>query len=56
MLRGRSMSAVWPWACCSTAITCRLLASDGMIPPKSTPMVERLPWSRTSGRPLPWTS
>ena len=20
---GRSMSAVWPWPCCSTAITCR---------------------------------
>jgi hypothetical protein len=51
--QGRSMSAVWPWACCSTPMIWRPLASAGMIPPKSTPMVDRLPWSRTSGRPPP---
>jgi hypothetical protein len=32
------------------------LGQGRRIRAKSTSMVDRLPWSRTSGRPVPWTS
>ena len=53
---GRPVSAVCPWPCSSTAITCLLAARGSSSGPKLRSMVSRPPWSSTSGRPRPWIS
>ena len=53
---GRSMSAVRPWPCNSTAITRWDVASTGIAVPKLSSMVSRPPCSRTSGGPSPCSS
>jgi len=54
-LIGRSVSAVRPWPCISTAITCHVFAS-GSTHPCISPIVVNPPWIRTSGSPSPWIS
>ena len=52
----RSMSAVRPWPCISTAITFRVLESSPIHPVQLLVMVMNAPCSSTTGSPLPWTS
>jgi len=52
---GRSVSAVRPWPCISTATTCRDVASTSSHP-RISPMVVSPPWISTMGSPEPWTS
>ena len=54
-LSGRSISAVRPWACKSTAITCRAFESAGRISANMS-VAPTPPCSRISGCPVPWIS
>src|ERR1700730_4330395 len=46
---GRSMSAVRPWPCCSTAMTCRVCASRSGRGPNEVPVAEIAPCRTTTG-------
>ena len=52
---GRSMSAVRPWPCNSTAITRRFFARSSRFAPNVS-TEPNAPCNRISGSPLPWTS
>jgi hypothetical protein len=52
-------SAMRPWACCSMAMTWRVLASSGMSWPKSVSIPDSAPCNSTNGGVLegfPWIS